>query len=423
MLTCRVRSYAGELVLVRWGFHLAKPSQNLPAYFTLETGVPGIVHTFVEYEDFRNFLDLEIQRWQWLNDSEIQGKVPNNPFASIVNSWRHVSGQLPAYQSRPANYQNAIKSMLTGHILNNGIPISGTPKFSALEQMKDADKLTAAFAVAFQMNHMQPTGRFEHFAAAFEFLTMANGLTSKSVSATNKVVSDLLAKQSAQFSVLADDTYKQRNVFEKERQRTRRFLTRTVAAHNNSFRSRQTEQSNQFEATLQRLSDVEAAYRQHMKLKAPVEYWSDKAKQHKTRATTYRKYLAWFAALGGAALIGGLFCLSEHAISVASQDKPSAVYFILATIGVVCSTIVFWVARILTRLFLSEHHLAIDAEERSTMVQTFLALTLDGKVSDAERTLVLASLFRPTADGIVKDDGAPDISPASMISRVLSQKS
>ncbi|WOI45625.1 DUF6161 domain-containing protein [Acidovorax sp. BLS4] len=71
------------------------------------------------------------------------------------------------------------------------------------------------------------------------------------------------------------------------------------------------------------------------------------------------------------------------------------------------------------RLYLSAHHLRIDADERAVMVQAYLALTNEGKVTEAERVLVLGPLFRPTVDGIVKDDGAPDLSAASILSKLL----
>jgi hypothetical protein len=75
----------------------------------------------------------------------------------------------------------------------------------------------------------------------------------------------------------------------------------------------------------------------------------------------------------------------------------------------------------MVRLFLSEHHLAINAEERATMALTYLALTADEKADEKERALVLASLFRPTADGIVKDDAAPDLAPGAILSKILAR--
>ncbi|WP_425487836.1 DUF6161 domain-containing protein [Microvirga lupini] len=65
--------------------------------------------------------------------------------------------------------------------------------------------------------------------------------------------------------------------------------------------------------------------------------------------------------------------------------------------------------------------MGIDAEERATMVKTYLALTEKHAADEKDRALVLASLFRPTTDGIVRDDGAPDMSPAALLSKVLNR--
>jgi hypothetical protein len=64
--------------------------------------------------------------------------------------------------------------------------------------------------------------------------------------------------------------------------------------------------------------------------------------------------------------------------------------------------------RIIVRLFLSQVHLAADAAERMTMVQTYLSLKEGGSTfKDDDLRLILGALFRPTSDGIVKDDGLP----------------
>lgn len=69
------------------------------------------------------------------------------------------------------------------------------------------------------------------------------------------------------------------------------------------------------------------------------------------------------------------------------------------------------------RIFLSQLHLAQDAAERTTMVTTYLSL-LESKsvLSEEDRKIFLAAIFRPTSDGIVKDDGIPP-SMADLLTR------
>ncbi len=67
-------------------------------------------------------------------------------------------------------------------------------------------------------------------------------------------------------------------------------------------------------------------------------------------------------------------------------------------------------------MYMTEQHLGIDAQSRASMAQTYLALTKEDVASDQDRAILLASLFRPVVDGIVKDDGLPAITPAAILS-------
>jgi len=75
---------------------------------------------------------------------------------------------------------------------------------------------------------------------------------------------------------------------------------------------------------------------------------------------------------------------------------------------VLLATLCFWFIRLLVRIFLSSLHLENDAAERVTMAKTYLALIRDSALPKGENiSTVLAALFRPTGDGIVKDEGLP----------------
>ena len=70
------------------------------------------------------------------------------------------------------------------------------------------------------------------------------------------------------------------------------------------------------------------------------------------------------------------------------------------------STFGIWATRLSSKIYISNLHLNTDAEERVTMIQTYLALLRDGSgPKDEERQLILQTLFRPSATGYIKDDG------------------
>jgi Family of unknown function (DUF6161) len=148
------------------------------------------------------------------------------------------------------------------------------------------------------------------------------------------------------------------------------------------------------------LKDV---YDKDLALQAPRKYWTRQLKSHRSAA---RRGKCWL--LGGAAvtvIVVGVWLklMWWVADSTKIADIPLSIWLITgALVG-----IGFWVVRLLSRLYLSSEHLSRDAEERVTMIETYLALKKGNHVSNEDLRFVLAALFRPTEDGLVKDDGLP----------------
>jgi hypothetical protein len=83
------------------------------------------------------------------------------------------------------------------------------------------------------------------------------------------------------------------------------------------------------------------------------------------------------------------------------------------------TTVAFWIGRIILKIYLSERHLATDAEERRTMVMTYLALTRSKKLVDDDKKLIFPAIFRSGADGIVKDENSPDTAFAALVASFI----
>jgi heme/copper-type cytochrome/quinol oxidase subunit 4 len=139
-----------------------------------------------------------------------------------------------------------------------------------------------------------------------------------------------------------------------------------------------------------------------MTLRAPVDYWQAKATKHETASRQWM--LATFSSMVGLAI--GLGVIATWVFfTLDAKGQPDAWKLaVLALVGVLG----VWAVRLVVRVFLSHMHLATDAEERVTMVKTYLSLLESEKMpNDDDRKLVLTPLFRPASDGIVKDEGLP----------------
>ena len=206
-----------------------------------------------------------------------------------------------------------------------------------------------------------------------------------------------------------------------ERQRSSQFdgFTETEKQRATAFEAAETRRegewvakANGFEAEMQNLKD---AYDKHMSLAAPVEYWETKQKRHFNWMVVTGLVTAVGMVAAGVLLHCELAAVAQQATSTTTSTKEGVVGVLSAIatwrLGsfLLLATLAFWVLRLLVRIFLSNLHLENDAAERVTMVKTYLALIRDGKLSSDSENLkaVLAALFRPTGDGIVKDEGIP----------------
>ncbi|RVG54733.1 DUF6161 domain-containing protein [Sinorhizobium meliloti] len=398
----------------------------------VKLGPQNEVLRFHSVEEIHSFLQSERQAWTWVNGSPLRqnlstpGDTINNSFNQIQNTLQHLTSDnlepLPSVKAAIEQAFNAVR-----------IPLSDSPVGRFIADLKAESPTSAAAALATWMNLSGVNfSSFDHLKGAMLMAAFDGNITSRTPLAVKRSLEQLYQGLRDAKTKTEQETTEQRSAFSQEKGLQRNATAKMIRQsrrHLRAFREAErqladrllTEVDQKAETAISDLRATEILYKEHMRLKGPVEYWSHKAAEHRTSAATYRRTLLVFSGVASVGLMIALYCIASHAIEIATKDKPPAVYLVLVTLGVVLSTIIFWAARILTRLFLSEHHLAIDAEERAIMTQTYLALIAEGQATENERSIVLSSLFRPTADGIVKDDAAPDFSPASLLSKLTTR--
>lgn len=189
-------------------------------------------------------------------------------------------------------------------------------------------------------------------------------------------------------------------------------------AHEAAFTKAESERADTYQRLQNELEATLRAFEVRMQLQAPVKYW-------KTRAAEYRKAAGWsltILILFSIASVAVLYWLYERAASHLPTDSttvPYAALFRASTFALLMTSILFWAGRVILRIYLSARHLTTDAEERRTMITTFLALTKKASVSEEDRKFILAALFRPGADGLVKEESAPDTMFAALMGSIL----
>ncbi|MCG7630388.1 DUF6161 domain-containing protein [Epibacterium sp. MM17-32] len=189
-----------------------------------------------------------------------------------------------------------------------------------------------------------------------------------------------------------------------------------------------------------KFSTALASFVEDQKIKAPVELWQEKEKEH-----TERRDKAWTGYLRALFLVAGLIVaiisvlcfgneILERVLTPVGCDpinKPELCNgfsfrgMIVSGSVLTLLTLALWFARIQMKEYLSERHLALDARERRAFAQAYIGLINEGdSVTDEardQRALVYAALFRPSSDGIIKEDSGIDPSLTAALSKLLSK--
>ena len=189
-----------------------------------------------------------------------------------------------------------------------------------------------------------------------------------------------------------------------------------------------------------RLDAAATAFRETNALKAPVVLWQEKETKHQAESATARTFFIWsLIATGVLVIVLASLLIFKKDVAYAlvapigcDPAKPetcsgfSARGLSILTLVAAFFTCLLWYVRMQMKLFLSERHLALDARERTAFAQTYIGFLAEKDSSDeaaGQRAAVYAALFRPSTDGIVKDEGGLDPSIAAALSKFLTKSS
>ncbi len=161
--------------------------------------------------------------------------------------------------------------------------------------------------------------------------------------------------------------------------------------------------------------NAKEAVLKNIELKQATTYWEEQAEKYDKK---YKFYFKTNIGIGVALIIitfllinfTGLFItnISDSAdkkiTETISQIAHSASFFNYI-IFIMFTTIMVWMMKILVKIMLSNYHLAVDANERVIMINTYLVLLEDGKgFEENDRKVILDNIFRQTNHGIIKDE-------------------
>lgn len=230
-------------------------------------------------------------------------------------------------------------------------------------------------------------------------------------SSTRKMLKDLLDEHESRLDPLLEKDAADLKAKQEE------FET-TLTEMNEKFAAFQSEFAEFFSKSRADWLDAYNDYVEQLKTETAVKLWEDRAIAHKTRYDKFFRATWVFGVLGGSTGIFWIFAGYALAIRAFPNSETGQIAAYSAG-SIILFTLLIWTLRVLIRSMMSEDHLSIDASARSAMAHTYLALTKEGKASDDDRAIILASLFAPVSDGLVKDDAMPILSPTAIAAAAI----
>lgn len=389
-------------------------------YFSADFGELGGRFDWMTHEEITSWIEQLKNGWGWIGQ---QRHDPCNRawqaiaqgFQAPIQALTHAQNHRNQGQAQQAESNlGSARSSLENFIRSNPWLLPKNARKGFVEVLRDSGQpLEAALIVAHWMG--------QDFNGA-PIRQAVNALLAWELH--ERGIKDRMKTESAALKRLAGDMQGALTQIEgTERTQIERFddlhvrLTEQKNTHQSEFETTQTLRDSQWQELQTKiqgeLDQLKETYDKHMALAAPVEYWKAKRSRHKWLSIASFTALCVCMGVVGYFLHTELQSLSKVALNVKTTE-PIGMQATLQTATawqfgafILMATLGFWFIRLLVRIFLSNLHLENDAAERVTMAQTYLALLRDGSLAKDSISTVLAALFRPTGDGIVKDEGLP----------------
>jgi Family of unknown function (DUF6161) len=418
-------------------------------FLEVDFGKEGGRHRWQTIAEVETWHSAIINAWQWLNASGSHAeRVAWDSLTSGLSKPMSTLRQAQSYKvnNQHGNYtvhRDAAKTQLEEFIGKRPwvLPMSARAKF--VFGLNNEGKTTeAAVITAYWLGHDIQSMPLRSTIPALLTLEFFERGIKKRLDGEQEALSELAGDMRTAVNDIKIAQGQQAGAFSKQHGDLQTQMGEQQKAFDDVQGERDTAWSKLVNASNAELQAIAKTYDDHMAMAAPVAYWKAKRKRHAIWMVISGTLLALSMVLSGLFLHSEIQAIGRAAAaqstksaslstpaaqssSSASSTSPTTqthTASVVAQVGIaveaaaawgigsfiILATLCFWFLRILVKIFLSNMHLENDAAERVTMAQTYLALLRKNKLPDKDNiSTVLAALFRPSGDGIVKDEGVP----------------
>ncbi|UAL49823.1 hypothetical protein K7887_22145 (plasmid) [Sutcliffiella horikoshii] len=163
------------------------------------------------------------------------------------------------------------------------------------------------------------------------------------------------------------------------------------------------------------LEQMEQLYREKLRLEGPATYWNDLHNFYNNRGDRWRKWALGISFIFSIVVIFMLYftpsILFPNGTYTLNSIKAMVIFAVVSSIAI-------YLIRLFVLLSTSAYHLSRDAKERFQLTYVYLSLIQEKGVSEADRTIILQSLFSRADTGLLKGDSGPTV-PDGTLSQLI----
>ena len=154
------------------------------------------------------------------------------------------------------------------------------------------------------------------------------------------------------------------------------------------------------------LNALEETYRNKLQLEAPEELWNERSEKYRRRTGCW----TWCLVLAASILLPVVawFINSLHKSPKEITDKIPLLSEQILFIGAISFFV--YIIRVMVKIVMSNHHIAMEYEQKAALTRFYQALTYEGiEVDDNEKLIIMSALFSKVDTGLVKTSESVDL--------------
>lgn len=154
------------------------------------------------------------------------------------------------------------------------------------------------------------------------------------------------------------------------------------------------------------LDTLEDTYRKKLQLEEPEKLWNERSKKYRKRANCWTIGLCVVAII--LLFVINWFVNSLHEFPKGITEKVPFLSQQVLFIGVISFFV--YIIRVIVKIVMSNHHIAMEYEQKAALTRFYQALTYKGiEVDDNEKLIIMSALFSKADTGLVKTSESIDL--------------